>query len=228
MLTKISLYNLYLAIFELQAILREVHKLTPKWPWRLNGQQCPMYMLQLPSSPHFQSVSLYVQPFSSHRPLWVKCTEWPKMTLNTKGQMCPIYMLQLPKNAKIPAGVFFFFFLSCRPFQDKCTEYDPNNLWRLKTRGLRERPLCGLSQGTFRKKWVCLVKKKSKLQEKLFEIFTPIGSYANENFALYLAIFELQVELQSVSLYGKPFSSYRPFWDKCTEWPKMTLNTKRS
>ena len=28
-------------------------------------------------------------------------------------------------------------------------------------------------------------------------------------------------------LYGQAFSNYRPFWDKCTEWPQMTLNTKR-
>ena len=32
----------------------------------------------------------------------------------------------------------------------------------------------------------------------------------------------------SISLYSQPFPSYMPFWDKCTEWPQMTLNTKRS
>ncbi len=26
----------------------------------------------------------------------------------------------------------------------------------------------------------------------------------------------------------QPFLSYRPFWDKCTEWPQMTLNNKGS
>ena len=35
-------------------------------------------------------------------------------------------------------------------------------------------------------------------------------------------------KFQSFLLYGQLFLSYRPFWDKCTEWPKMTLNTKRS
>ena len=36
-------------------------------------------------------------------------------------------------------------------------------------------------------------------------------------------------KFQYVLLYHKPFLSYKPFWDKCTEWPeKMTLNTTRS
>ena len=26
-------------------------------------------------------------------------------------------------------------------------------------------------------------------------------------------------KFHSVSLYGQPFLRYRPFWDKCTEWP---------
>ncbi len=32
----------------------------------------------------------------------------------------------------------------------------------------------------------------------------------------------------SVLLYDQSFSSYRPFWDKCTKWPQMTLNPVRS
>ncbi len=36
-------------------------------------------------------------------------------------------------------------------------------------------------------------------------------------------------KIQSVSLYVQPFQSYRPFWDKCTEWPQNDLfNTTRS
>ena len=43
-------------------------------------------------------------------------------------------------------------------------------------------------------------------------------------------IYVLQVspspKRQSILLYGHLFS-YRPFWDKCTKWLKMTLNTIR-
>ena len=31
----------------------------------------------------------------------------------------------------------------------------------------------------------------------------------------------------SVSFYGQPFTIYRPFWEKCTEIPQITSNTKR-
>ena len=47
-----------------------------KMTWTLKNQRYPIYMVQLPTTPKFQSVSLYSQPFDRHRPLWDKCTEW--------------------------------------------------------------------------------------------------------------------------------------------------------
>ncbi len=35
-------------------------------------------------------------------------------------------------------------------------------------------------------------------------------------------------KFHSAFLYEQMFSSYRLFWDKCTKWRQMTLNTKRS
>ncbi len=32
----------------------------------------------------------------------------------------------------------------------------------------------------------------------------------------------------SILLFSQSFSSYRPFWYKCTKWPKVTFNSKRS
>ncbi len=32
-------------------------------------------------------------------------------------------------------------------------------------------------------------------------------------------------KFHSILLYGQPFPSYRPFWDKCIEWPEMTFTT---
>ena len=66
-------------IFELQAILRQVHQMTQKWPWTLQSYE------KYPRLLKFQSVSFYGQPFSSCRPFWDKCTEWPQMTLNIKS-----------------------------------------------------------------------------------------------------------------------------------------------
>ena len=67
------------AIFELQAILRQVHQMTSKSLWTIIGQRCPICML--PPSPKLHSVSLDGQPFSSFRPFWDKCTEWPQNNL---------------------------------------------------------------------------------------------------------------------------------------------------
>ncbi len=53
-------------------------------------------------SPNFHAVSLYKdfysQPFSSYRRYWNKCTEDPKMTLDTKMSKVLIYIAQLPQS----------------------------------------------------------------------------------------------------------------------------------
>ncbi len=77
------------AIFELQAILRQVHRMTPKWPWTLKGKRYPIYMIQIPSSPKFHSILLYGQAFLGYMPFSDKYTQWPQMVLNTKSSKVP-------------------------------------------------------------------------------------------------------------------------------------------
>ena len=75
--SQISLcFTLRSIVFRLQAILRQLHWLTPKWPWRLKGQRYPIYILELTPSPKFHSISLYGQPFASYRTFWEKCIRW--------------------------------------------------------------------------------------------------------------------------------------------------------
>ncbi len=50
-------------LFELQAILRQVHRMTPKWPWTLQGPRYTTYVLLVSQSPKFWSVLLYDQRF---------------------------------------------------------------------------------------------------------------------------------------------------------------------
>ncbi len=75
---------------------RQMHRMTPKWPWTLKDQRYPIHILQrhvpttlnfhsvplLRWTPNFHSVALLGWPFSSYMPFWDKCTEI--MTLNTK------------------------------------------------------------------------------------------------------------------------------------------------
>ncbi len=71
-------------VFELQTILRQVHWMTPKWPQTLQGQVYPIYVLPVYTSPKFDSVSLYDEPFSKYRPFWEKCTDYPQNDLEHK------------------------------------------------------------------------------------------------------------------------------------------------
>ncbi len=59
-------------------ILRQVHPMTPKWPWTLQGQRYPMHVLFVSLSPKFQSIWLCDQLFFELQAiLRYKCTEWP-------------------------------------------------------------------------------------------------------------------------------------------------------
>ena len=55
------------AITEIQAILRQVHWMTPKWPWTLQGKRYPIYVLPVSLSHKFQSVLVHNHPFSIYR-----------------------------------------------------------------------------------------------------------------------------------------------------------------
>ena len=46
------------AIVEIHAILKQVHWMIPKWPWTLQGQRYPIFVLLLSTSPIFLSVLL--------------------------------------------------------------------------------------------------------------------------------------------------------------------------
>ena len=48
------------------------------------------------------------------------------------------------------------------------------------------------------------------------------------NYPIYVSQLSPGLKCHSVSLYDQAFSSYKPFWHKCTKWAKMTLNTTRS
>ena len=45
---------------------------------------------------------------------------------------------------------------------------------------------------------------------------------------VYVLLVSLSPKFQPVLVNDWPFSSYKTFWDKCTEWTQMTLNPTRS
>ncbi len=57
---KISIhFALQSAVFQVQAILRNAQQMTSKWPWTLQGQRYPIYLIQVSPSPKFHSIALY-------------------------------------------------------------------------------------------------------------------------------------------------------------------------
>ena len=77
------------AIFELQTILRQVHRMALKSFWATKGPRYPIDMLQLPSSPKFQSVSLLDQPFLVTDYFETSAPNDHQKTLNNKEWKAP-------------------------------------------------------------------------------------------------------------------------------------------
>ena len=82
------------AIFELQAIFRQVHRMTPKGSWTLQDQRYTTYVLLVSSSPKFHSVLLYDQPFSKYRTFY----NYPLTTMLNGPKK---NKKKMPKNSKI-------------------------------------------------------------------------------------------------------------------------------
>ncbi len=80
-------------VFELQTILRLVHRTTP----------VPHICVTTALNPKFQSVWLYDQLFWSYRAFWHKYTEWPQNDLeNYKVKGTP-YVLVVSPSPKFPS-----------------------------------------------------------------------------------------------------------------------------
>ncbi len=75
--SQISLsFVLWLTVFEVQAILRHMQRLTlSKTHWILKGQRYPIYISQLPTSPKFHPVLLYGHLFFELKAILRQCTE---------------------------------------------------------------------------------------------------------------------------------------------------------
>ncbi len=88
------------AVLDLQAILRQVHRMTPKWPWTLQPKIYPTYYTSVPDSQISLRFALRPAVLELYKSFWKKCT-WmkqvqvndPKLPWTLLGQMHPIYML---------------------------------------------------------------------------------------------------------------------------------------
>ncbi len=79
-----SKFHSFSLVFKVQAILRKVHQMTPKWPWTSNGQKYPIL-----------GTTFYWYPRD-------KCIEWPQNDIEhedvkgTPHKMSPKFAIRFP------------------------------------------------------------------------------------------------------------------------------------
>ncbi len=158
--------------FVLMAILRQVHRMTPKWSWTLKGQRYLPYihLTSSPEPPQLQFFRSTASRFQVGAHFKRSAPNDPKIALNILRSNVPhIHVTTTP----VPQISLSF---TLRPvFYGNFETSAPND-----------------------PKWH----------------WTPKGQRCH----IYMLQPVPGPKFHSVSFYSQPLSSYRPFWDKCTEW----------
>ena len=119
-------FSLRNTVFEIQAILRQVHWMTSKWPKNLQGQVYPIYVLLVSKSPKFISFALRPASCCSVAGHFEKgASNYPKMTLNpTKSNVPHICFTSIHESQISLRSLHGERFLRYRPFWEDA----PNGL----------------------------------------------------------------------------------------------------
>ena len=144
--------------------------MTSKWLWTLKGHWYPVYVLHLPSSRKFHSISLHGYPFSNYRQFWDKCTEWTHN--NPEQKDTPKYRYQLPRSPTFT------------PFHSTFSHFGVT---------------CHFETSAPNKPKMTLNTKRSKVSHILMRIYLTLSpNFHPVYFALWLAMFELPATLTQV------------------------------
>ncbi len=81
--------------------LRQVHRITPKWPWTLTGQRYPICIQTHSLSPEFHAISLYFKPFRVTGHFETSALNDPKMTLNTSRLKVPHIHIKTTPDSQV-------------------------------------------------------------------------------------------------------------------------------
>ncbi len=81
-------------VFQIQAILRQMHWMILKWCWTLKGQRYPIYMLQLWSTESQNFIYFFLQPAVFEIQSILRQVHWltPKWPYTLKSQNYHIYI----------------------------------------------------------------------------------------------------------------------------------------
>ncbi len=112
------LFTLRPAVFELQAIFRQMHWMTPKWPWTLQSHSYPICVSSVPES----QISLL-------RQVHQMTPKWPG---TLQGQMTTSYMCYYCPRFQISVSLYSQPFLNYKPFWKTNALNYPNWAWTLQ------------------------------------------------------------------------------------------------
>ncbi len=123
--SQISLhFALIRAIFEKQAILRQVHQMTSNWPWTLQGQITLYMHHKCPQVSNFTQFHSMTSCFRDTGNFETSALNDPKWYWTLQGQRYPIYVLLVFTSPKFHSiSLYNEPFSKYRPFWDKCSEW---------------------------------------------------------------------------------------------------------
>ncbi len=120
--------------FEIQPILRQLHGMTPKWPWILQGQMYPICV----TSTHESQISLRfaLRPaiFEIQAIFETNAPNDTKMTLNHTRSNVHMCVTVSPSPKFQSVLLYHQPFLRYKPFWEKCTEWPQNDLEHYKVK----------------------------------------------------------------------------------------------
>ena len=119
----------------------------------------------------------------------------------------------------LPVSVCDQPFLSYRPFWDKCTEWPlQGQVYPIYVTNIRDFQI--FIRFALRRAVVelrAILRKVPQMTPKWPQ------TLKSQMYLLYVLPVSTSPKFYSISLYDEPFSSYRPFWEKSTEWPQHDL-----
>ena len=120
------------ALFEIQAILRQVHWITPKWPWTLKSQ-ITLYMYNwCPRFPNFTPFRCKASHLQDTGNFETSALNDPKMALNPTRSKVPHICVTSVHESQISLHFTVQPALRYRPFWDRGREWPQNDLERYK------------------------------------------------------------------------------------------------
>ena len=209
-------FTLRPAVFDIQANMRQVHRMTAKWSWTHKKSNVPHICV---TRIHELKISVRFTLRPAIQTILRKVHRMtPKLHWRLEGQMYPICVTSIPKSQIHPVSLYDSHFRDAGHF-DKSA---PNDATWPSTRKGQIYPICVTSIPESQISPMCILRPSTEGPQN------DIEHYKVKVTPRYVLLVSLSPKFHSILLYGQPFSSYMPFWTSVTNDSKNKLNPTRS